>query len=83
MCAPWASVGKTFHVNAAFFVAMLTMTVRRSHAQVYDFPTLVSYTNYSACVQQQPGRTLSATFEVWKVRNSQASLVQEIVLLVY
>ena len=62
-------------MNAAFVVAMVTTTVRRSHAQVYDFPTLVSYTNYSACVQQQPGRTLSAAFEIWKVRRSQQESV--------
>ena len=35
--------------------------------QVYDFPTLVSYTNYSTCVSQQPGRSVSAAYEVWKV----------------
>ena len=35
--------------------------------QVYDFPTLIAYTNYSTCVSQQPGRLVSQAYEVWKV----------------
>jgi hypothetical protein len=38
-----------------------------SSSQVYDFPSLAAYTNYSTCVSQQPGRTVSQAFEVWKV----------------
>ena len=36
--------------------------------QVYDFPSVIAYTNYSQCVSRQPGRAYSQPFEVWKNR---------------
>eukprot|EP00198_Chlamydomonas_reinhardtii_P005691 XP_001695027.1 predicted protein [Chlamydomonas reinhardtii] len=39
-----------------------------SHIKVYDFPSVIAYTNYSQCVSRQPGRAYSQPFEVWKNR---------------
>lgn len=50
-----------------FLVACPILLAWCTILQVYDFPTLLAYTNYSQCVAQQPGRLVSQAFEIWKV----------------